>query len=409
MTRAHSAIIPWLLLAAGSLSVVRADSWPRWRGPDGNAVSSDSRLPLEWSHQPQVAWKTDIPGEGTSSPIVWQERVFVTSALEEGQRRVVHCLERDSGRIVWSRDLRHDRPEVTSAVTGHAAATPATDGQCVVASFGNAGLVCYDRDGKLLWHKVLGEMETELGFASSPILFRGRVFLVCDHDGDRFRTFDSFLIALDLRTGKEIWKTERPGLYRSWSTPIIVPAQDNRFELVVNAQDELRGYDPETGKQRWCLDGMSNWVTPSPVFRHGLVFATSGRNGPIVAVQPGGTGTVTPRWRHPTGGPYVCSPLVYGDYLYVPTEAGILHCYDARTGKEIYRERLAGKFTASPVAGAGRLYWTNEDGLTYVVRAGPVFEVLAQNALNEPCLASPAIAAGRIFLRTERRLYCLAE
>jgi outer membrane protein assembly factor BamB len=351
-----------------------------------------------------VAWKVAVPGEGASSPVVWGDSVFVTSALEEGTVRVLHCLDRRTGRTRWRREVSDPNPERTSALAGHAASTPATDGSSVVAFFGNAGVVCYGFDGERAWHRSFGEFDSELGLASSPVLYRDVVLLVCDHDDTRFRTFGSFLIALDLRTGETRWKTERPGLERSWSTPVLAPDGGGRV-LVVNAQDELRGYDSDTGALRWRVGGMSGWVTPSPVFGRGLIFATSGKNGPTVAVRADGRVV----WREERGGPYVCSPLLYGDWLYVIDEAGVLTCRDAARGEVAYRVRLRGKFTASPVAGDGKVYFTNEEGRTTVVQAGPEFRPLAENSLDEECLASPAVSRGALFFRTRRHLYCIRE
>jgi outer membrane protein assembly factor BamB len=387
-----------------------ADDWPRWRGPDGSAVSDQAPLPLKWGPTENVRWKTAVPGEGFSSPIVWKDRIFCTSAFGRGRRRAVHCLDRDTGKILWTREIQDAAPEVTSAMTGHAAATPVTDGKRVVAFFGNAGAVCYDFQGKQLWHRSLGEFDSELGLASSPILDRNRVILVCDHDGDRFSTFDSFLIALDVKMGQTVWKTERRGLYRSWSTPIVIPRGDNKRELVVNGQDAVRAYDPETGKPLWHLAGMTPWVTPSPVFGQGLIVAASGKNGPTLAVRPGGMGDVSKThlaWRHNTGGPYVCSPVLYRDEVYVIAEQGVLRCYAARTGKLAYQERLRGKFTGSPVAGDGKIFITNEEGATFVVEAGRRYRLLSKNDMKEYCLASPALADGQFFLRTEKHLYCI--
>jgi outer membrane protein assembly factor BamB len=399
-----------LLILASShaaISPVRADNWPRWRGPDGNAVSTATPLPLHWSTTENVRWKTAIPGEGFSSPIVWDDRVFVTSALEKGTRRAVHCLDRLTGKMLWTGEIRDPDPETASAMTGHAAATPVTDGQRVIAFFGNAGVVCYDLAGRQRWHRHLGKFDSELGLASSPVIDRERIFLVCDHDGDRFTSFDSFLIAMDVRTGRECWKTERRGLNRSWSTPLLVPRPGERRELVVSAQDQLRAYDPETGKELWRVDGLTGWVAPSPVFGHGLIFATSGKDGPILAVRPNGAATDRIAWKRDGGGPYVCSPVLYGDYLYVPTEKGILSCYHARSGKCEYQQRIDGRFLASPVAGDGKVYLPNDAGTTFVVKAGPIFELLARNGLKEYSLASPAIAQGQLLLRTERQLYCI--
>ncbi|MGH7201678.1 MAG: PQQ-binding-like beta-propeller repeat protein [Planctomycetaceae bacterium] len=398
-----------ILLMAGTIPLSAAD-WPRWRGSKGRAVADGEPLPVEWSQTQNVRWKTAIDGEGSSSPILWGEQVFVTSAHDDGITRTVHCLDRNTGHVRWSRSVEDDNPELSSALTGWAAPTPVTDGERVVAFFGNAGVVCYDMQGSLLWRRDFGDFESELGIASSPILFDGTVILVCDHDGNRFRTFDSFLIALDARSGETRWKTDRPGLERSWSTPIVVPAGEERSELVVNAQDELRGHDPQNGELLWRVRGMTGWVTPSPVFGDGLIFAASGRDGPTMAVRPGGRGDVTEShvvWQTHKGAPYVCSPLWYRGRLYVHTEAGILTCYDAATGRVLYRERLSGKFTASPVAGDGKVYLTNQAGTTFVIAEGDTFRQLAENSLGETTLASPAIAGGRLFLRTERHLYCI--
>ncbi len=414
--------------------VLLGSDWPRFRGPDGNAVADGSPLPVRWSTTENIRWKTAIPGEGSSSPIVWGGRIFLTSAFEKGRRRAVHCLDRETGKVIWTRELQDEDPERTSAMTGHAAATPATDGRRVVAFFGNAGLVCYDFDGKLLWHRKLGDFDTELGLASSPIIHRGLVIQVCDHDGDRFKSFDSFLIALDLETGKERWKTERRGCHRCWSTPIVVPnltpqpptplrrgGQGGEVHalLVVNSPEKVCAYDPETGQLRWEVPGMTDWVAPSPVFHKDVIFAASGKNGPLMAIRPR---TPDPRsplrtgvqggevlWQDRSGGPYVCSPVFYRDHLYVHDEQGILSCYDAGAGERRYRERLAGKFTASPIAGEGKLYATSEDGTTFVIKAGPKFELLARNELKEYTLPSPAVAGGRLFVRTERQLYCVGK
>jgi outer membrane protein assembly factor BamB len=393
-------------LTLGVSLVHGEDNWPRFRGPEGNGVSTSTGLPTDWSPTNNIRWKSAVPGEGFSSPIVWGQSVFVTAALERGSRRVVHCVDRSTGLIRWSSEIKCSIPEKTSAMTGHAAATPVTDGKRVVASFGNAGLVCFDMEGKRLWQRSLGDFDTELGLASSPILYRDTVILVCDHDGTRFTSFDSFLIALEVGSGETRWKTERRGLERSWSTPILAPLPDRR-ELIVSAQDEVRGYDPETGKLLWQSAGMTGWVAPSPVFGLGMIFAVSGKNGPVRAISPGSKGNVKPEWEVPTGGPYVCTPILKGEYLYVHDEKGILTCYEAKSGQRIYRERLEGKFTASAVAGDGKLFLPNEEGTTYVIRAGKKFEILAKNALEEYTLATPAIGGTDLFLRTEKHLFCI--
>jgi len=382
-----------LLLLSGCAGT---SDWPRWRGPDGGAVGDGAPLPVTWSTTRNVAWSVPIPGEGSSSPIVSGDAVFITSALDDGKRRVLHCLDLRTGATRWTMEAKDSDPERTSAITGHAAATPATDGRTVVAVFGNAGALAADASGTLLWRRPLGDFDSELGLASSPVLYEELAILLCDHDGDRTKSFDSYLLALDLRSGDVAWKTERPGLFRSWSTPIVVGG-----ELIVSGQDEVRAYDPRSGRLLWSVGGMSGWVTPSPVAGKGLIVAVSGKDGPTVAIRPGGAVA----WREERGGPYVCSPVVYGDLLYVGDETGRLICRDVVTGKEIYRGRLRGTFKGSPVAGDGKIYFTNEEGRTTVVQAGPEFVVLSENSLDEECLASPAISGGSILLRTRTRLW----
>jgi outer membrane protein assembly factor BamB len=395
------------MAATATLRASAGENWPGWRGPGARALSDDTGLPVEWSTAKNIRWKTPVPGEGSSSPVRWNDRVFLTSSREEGTLRALHCLDFATGRNLWTREIEDENPEITSSLTGHAAATPVTDGLRVAAFFGNAGIVAYDFSGRQLWRKRFGEFESELGLASSPIFHDGMLIQLCDHDGKFFSTFESFLIALSMQDGSTRWKSGRRGLERSWSTPIVVPAGDER-ELVVSAQDQLRGYDPASGKLLWQVDATTGWVTPTPVFGHGLIFAQSGKSGPIVAVRPGGRGDVREShvaWRVETGGPYVCSPLLYGDYLYVHNEGGVLACFHALTGREAYRQRLGGKFIASAVGAEGRLYVTNEAGQTFVVSAGEKFRLLATNALEEVCLASPAIADGDLLVRTQKHLW----
>jgi len=398
-----------LLLAAAGCAGASGENWPRWRGAEGSAVSGEAPLPWKWSATEGVAWKVEIPGEGSSSPIVWGDSIFLTSSIDDGCRRILHCLDRETGRTRWRRETKDLNPERASALTGHAAATPATDGVRVVVFFGNAGAAAYDFAGELLWRWTPGEFDSELGLASSPVFVKDRVVLVCDHDGDRFRSFDSFLVALDAATGRPLWKTARQGLGRSWSTPILVPAGDRR-ELVVSAQDELRAYEPATGSLLWQAKGTTGWVTPSPVFGRGLVYAVSGKDGPTIAVRPGGRGDVTASrvaWRDEHGGPYVCSPLLYGDLLYVHDEQGRLTCREASSGRILTRTRLDGKFVASAVAGDGRIYLTNDQGTTFVIQARESLDLLAENRLDEEVLASPAVSHGALFLRTRKHLFCI--
>ena len=389
---------------------VGAENWARWRGPHGAAVSAETGVPIEWDQGRHIRWKTAIPGEGSSSPIVWNDRVFLTSAEDEGCVRWLHSLDLLTGRVLWSAQVEHPWPELTSALTGHAASTPTSDGRRVFTWFGNAGLSCHDFSGRQVWRLDLGAFESELGLASSPVLVGDRLIVVCDHDGTRFKSFDSFVIAIDPPTGRIVWKTPRAGLLRSWSTPIAVKSAHG-LALIVNAQDQLRAYDAASGRPQWSVAGMTPWVTPSPVFAGGLIFASSGRDGPALAVKPGGRGDVTQThvaWKQPRGAPYVCSPIVYQGYLYLLNETGILTCLKAQTGELQYRQRLGGKFYSSPVAAENRLYLTDELGVTWVIGAGDTFQVLAKNRLAGGCLASPAISGGCLLLRSRDHLFCVS-
>lgn len=405
--------------------------WPRWRGPDGSGVSSSTSIPLNWSPTTHVRWRLPLFGEGSSSPIVLNGTLIVTSATDSGSRRHVVCIDAKRGRIEWVRTVRDPDPEITSALTGHAAATPAMNEQLIVASFGNAGLVALDHDGRVLWNRRFERLQSELGFASSPILVSDLVIQVVDHDGDGFRSPHSFLIALDVQTGQTVWKTERPGLMRSWSTPIVVPAvgdltgrmPSSRVQhadvLVVSAQDEVRGYAVDSGKLLWAIPGNTGWVTPSPVWDPMLnrIVVVSGRKGPLIVLRPVGNPRLQgdPDWRLPpqvawrqeSAGPYVVSPLVLNGRLCVLDEDGICNVYGVASRQRIARRRLNGRFTASPIAVGEHLLATNENGTTFVLRAASDFEVLAENRLNEPTLASPAVAGNALYIRTEQALYCI--
>lgn len=404
--------ITLVLLVVSPLALGARDAdWPRFRGPNGSGVATDPELPLHWSRDTHVIWSAPVPGEGASSPIVVRGRLYVTSAQDDGLERSVHALDAASGTLLWTRNIASDSPEVASSVTGHAAATPASDGEHLVSSFGNAGLFCHDARGALLWHHDLGEFETELGIAASPVIHRGRVLLVCDHDGDRFSSFDSYLLALDIETGEEAWKTPRSGVYRSWSTPIVV-AEAGREELVVCAEEEMRGYDPQSGSLLWNVRGLTSWVAPSPVYDSGRIFMTSGKAGPILAVRPGGEGDVTAThvaWREERTGAYFISPVVYEGRLWVLRSNGVLTCHRAESGDLIFRGRLEGKFTASPIAGAKKVYFTAEDGTSWILRSADELSIEGRSSLDEYTVASPAVSEGRLFFRTETRIFCIGS
>jgi len=430
-----------VILASSSRAF--AENWPGWRG-DGRGISSEKNLPLKWSENEGVKWKTPIPGTGHSSPIVWGNRVFLTTAVAEdpnvesfrggvylgGDRRKpdaseydyrVICLDAEEGNIRWSKAVARHNPKTRRHTKNtYASETPVTDGQHVFASFGSAGLYCLDFEGKVIWQRDLGLLRGRAGWgtAASPVLFRNTVIVNCDSDDD------SYIAAFEKTTGDPVWRTER-NEGASWATPFLFEAA-GRTTVVTNARRRMRGYEAATGKLLWECAGGSMIPVPSPVATRDLVFLSSGHNlfprRPIVAVRPEASGDITPAkgqtgsqgvaWRHSKGGAYVTSPIAVGDYLYVPQDKGTLSCYEARTGKVVYEGQKLGvrnTITASPTAADGRMYIQTEDGECYVVKLGPTFEILAVNKLDEIFCASPAVSGGRLFLRGRKHLYCIGK
>ena len=431
-----------ILIGAGRIF---AQDWPGWRG-DGRGISPEKNLPLKWSEGEGVKWKTPIPGAGHSSPIVWGNRVFVTTAAAEdpnvetfrggvyigGNRpkpdaseyayRLI-CLDADRGNVLWSKAVARQNPRTRRHTKNtYASETPVTDGKYVFASFGSAGLYGIDFEGNVLWHRDMGllRVRTGWGTGASPVLFRNTVIVNCDSDDD------SYIAAFEKATGDPVWRTER-NEGASWGTPFLFEA-GGRTTVVTNATRHMRGYDAATGKLLWECAGGSRVSVPSPVATQGLVFLSSGHNigflkpQPIVAVRPGASGDITPprgqlhsdgvAWSHRSGGAYVPSPIALGEYLYVPLDKGTLTCYEARTGKAVYEKQKLGTrntITASPVTADGRIYVQTEGGECYIVKPGPEFEILAVNKLDEIFCASPAISAGRIFLRGRKHLYCIGK
>jgi len=414
------------LLALCPRALLAAD-WPGWRG-DGSGISPETNLPVRWDATTNVAWKTPLPGKGNSSPTVSQGRVFLSAWDDDGKKRSVLCLDTRDGKILWERALVAPRVEKTNPKNGYASSTLAADGRRVYAFFDSPGLVALDLDGKVLWTRDLGPFKTDWGIASSPLLYKDRVVQCCDHDGE------SFITALDAATGEVRWRTVRPDP-RQYATPLLI-AHDGKPQIVVNGMT-VCAYDPDTGEELWRCRGMNHLCSPSAVYADGgsqgqlgslpaagklrrlaasrLVYVASGRNGPAMAIDPGGRGDVTEthvRWFLPLGGPYVVSPIVC-PLPCLPGDNGALR-FVGPGGNVVLEGRLGGHFTASPVGAAGRMYWTNERGITYVVDvsrvagAPPALEVLAANPLDERVYASPAVANGRLYIRTAKNLFCIA-
>ncbi len=403
--------------------------WPQWRGPAATGVAPHADPPLSWSETENVRWKVPVPGRGHGSPVVWADRLFVlTSVAAEsggagdsggvtpsGSRSFkILALDRGTGATLWERTAVAEAPhEGTHPDGSWASASAVTDGEVVIAHFGSRGLFAYDFEGELLWSKDLGDMTTRRGFGegSSPVLAGGALVVNWDHEGD------SFIVALDRRTGAELWRRER-GEVTSWATPLVVE-HEGRLQVIVNATERVRAYDLETGESLWEAGGQTVNVIPSPVHRDGIVYATSGfRGSALKAIRLSGatgdlTGTEAIVWSHDRDTPYVPSPLLYGDQLYIlKSNSGILTGLSAETGEVLFGpERLPGieGVYASPVGAAGRVYIVGRGGDTVVLRHGDVFEVLATNTLDDDFSASPAVAGDAIYLRGAEHLYCLAQ
>jgi outer membrane protein assembly factor BamB len=416
-------------------------NWAQWRGPAGQGISTEKNLPIEWSPTKNVKWKTAIEGRGHSSPIVWGNRIFLTTSIEGpvvaspkppkhkiGEEDFSHpdwagidhtytlkvvCIDADKGKLLWQQtaydgpvfDYRHKK-------NTYASSTPVTDGQYVYAYFGSEGLYCYDFNGKLIWKQSFGGIpQLGMGPGTSPVLHENLLFLQCDLEADGN---GSFLVALDKKTGKQVWKVERKGNRMSWATPVIVRTPE-RVQLVASGAEAVISYDPATGKEIWRSQGVVSHAIPSPVFNNEMIFLTAGSQAKrAFAVKLGATGNVTGTpnvaWTYEKGTAYVPSPILYGDYLYLTTDRGILTCLEAATGKVVYeggRVPIPATFTASPVAFDGKILLSSEDGDTFVVKAGPKHEILYTNSIGEPIYASPAISNARIFIRGEKNLYCI--
>jgi outer membrane protein assembly factor BamB len=437
-----------LALAVTLAVTVRAENWPHWRGPASIGISSETGLPERWSDTENIAWKAPLRGLGISSPVVWGDRVFVTSQIGRGTRRagnhptlvqgaspaaagerglgggasakagdpgkitfLVTALSRIDGRKVWEYELAAEG-ELADVHDKHnlASSSPVTDGTRVYTWFGTGQLVALDMNGKAVWSRHLGReyapFDINWGHSSSPALHDNMLILPCYHDQQ------SYLLAVDATSGKTRWRLDRGRNVNSYSTPLVVRTGASA-EIIVNSSDGISGHDPASGGLLWQIQEPNRFPIPMPIFHDGLIFATRGyRSGPYMAIRPGGKGDVAKThvlWRVDTGAPYVSS-LVHSDgLLYMAGDVGVLSAIDAKTGQRVWQERTGGVFTASPVAADGKIYMLSEDGQTIVLAAGPQPRVLARNRLTARQLASPAISGGRIFVRTDDAVFAIGK
>jgi outer membrane protein assembly factor BamB len=384
-----------------------AKYWPRWRGPSGQGMVAPGAYTDKWTSKTSV-WNVSVPGSGNSSPIVWGDRIFLTTGYGNGDRLSMLAFARSDGKKLWETFITQNGVEYNHAKNGFASATPATDGELVYASFGRHGLVAFDFNGKMVWHHKFGIIDNYHGPAGSPVLYKDRIFIY--QDANPAPNQRAFVGAFDKKTGKPLWITPRSETV-GWGTAVVINT-GARDELVVSSQRRVAAYDPESGKELWTVRGMTFEVIPTPVVGHGLVFASSGRAGPTLAIRPGGTGDVTSThvaWTSPRGSPFVPSGIVVGDLLYLVNDMqSILTVFEAATGKLVYQDRLGVAiregFSASPVHVNGKIYFTNDDGQTFVVEAGRAFKLLHVNELGERTLASPALVDGTWYWRTATTL-----
>ena len=434
--------------AIAGISTVSADNWPHWRGPSATGVSPETGLPERWSDTENVAWKSQVRGLGISSPVVWGDRVFVTSqigrsarragnhptlvqsgnAAESGERALggrseppasrvtflVTALNRQDGRKVWEYEVPaegqlaevHDKHNLASS-------SPITDGTRVIAWFGTGQIVALDMSGKPMWSRHLGREYTPFdinwGHSSSPALFNGSLILVCYHDSS------SYLLSLDAASGKTQWRVERGRGINSYSTPLVVAA-GGKPEVIVNSSEGVSGHSAADGRLLWHIQETNRFPIPMPVFHEGTIYTSRGyRSGPYMAIRPGGSGDVARShvlWRVDTGAPYVSSLVHYNGLLYMAGDVGVLSAIDAKSGQRVWQERTGGVFTASPVAADGKIYLLSEDGQAIVLSAGTAStppRVLSRNRLTARQLASPAISGGRLFIRTDDAVIAIGK
>lgn len=380
--------------------------WPQFRGPTGMGIAETPDYPKTWSATEHVAWKTPHGGTGNSSPILWDDSLFITVASKEGNERSIVCFDRHNGQQKWA--TAAPAPAEAEALywkNSFASATPVTDGERIIAFFGNSGLLAVDFSGKQLWHCDLGKFTIVHGPGSAPVLYQNLVILIQDQTGS-----DSVFVAVDKETGQIAWRQKRD---RSpcWSTPMLVRAGD-RDELLFNGSNSVIGYNPATGDELWRVDGSSIESVPNLVIGGGMIYSASGRNGPYIAIRPGGDGNITKShiaWKTKQGGAHVPSPVYHDGRLFAINDVGIAACLDAKTGKTVWQERLGGRFTTSPVLAGDTILATNEDGKTYLFRAAGEFELLGENDLAETIYASPALVDGKLYFRTAENVISVGE
>ncbi len=392
-----------------------AEQWPAWRGPRGDGTSEEKNVPLRWSATENITWKTPIPGKGHSSPVVWGDRIFVTTCQGQGKvrQRMLLAIDRTTGKVLWQRVVLKAPLERKNKLNSYASSTPATDGKHVWVTFlatPKIHVVCYDFAGKEIWRRSPGEFYAMHGFCSSLLLYGDLIILNADQDAtgkDR-----AYIVALDKATGKERWRIDRANRIRSYTPPVVFQAA-GKPQMVVSGAETVASYDPRNGKQHWIIDGPTEQFAASMVYTDGVFMITGGYPTlHILGIRPDGKGNVSDThtlWHVRKNPSYVPSPIAAGKHFFLVSDKGTASCLEAKTGKYMWQEKLGRHHSASPVSAGGNLYFLDDKGVMFVIKASGKFELVVKNELGEDCRASPAISDGQIFIRAVRNLYCIGK
>lgn len=429
----------WLLVVIivglGSIPAT-AQNWPGWRGPTADGIVPEKNFPTKWSATENIAWKTPIPGRGHSSPIIWGDRIFVTSCVEGDdpkdkttpRDRILVCVDRKKGEVLWQKTVVTAKLEGLHKENSYASSTPATDGQLVYVTFFDQPKVvvaAYDFDGKEVWRKTPGEFYSVHGFSSPPVLYKELVIVNCDQDSK-----PAYIVAYDKKTGDEKWRIDRPNRIRSYCPPFIAEA-GGKVQMVLTGCLTVASYDPDTGKQYWIINGPTQQFVASMILHKGHFYLTAGfPTYHVMCIKPDGMGNVSEDlivdktakppttmpnpnshvvWHEKVGAGYVPSPVAHGDNIFLVHDDGRASCRDALTGKLHWLERLGKHHHASPVEADGKLFFVDDEGITHILKADSTFEVLAKNPLGEACFSSPAFSKGQIFIRGAKNLVCIGQ
>jgi outer membrane protein assembly factor BamB len=398
-----------LVMCLGCSAFAIAGDWPAWRGPQGNGVADEPDLPIEFSSTKNVTWKAPLPEAGNSTPVVWDEHVFVTCPIDDGKIRSLMCFDRHTGEKLWQHDVAYPQKETAHEDNPFCSGSPATDGQLVFASFGSAGVVACDLSGKLVWSRDLGKLDHVFGVATTPVIYKDLLII---HRGPGEPTE---IVALDKHTGATVWRTSETGkndkLYGSWSTPVIYRAGDHD-EFALSMPGELKGYDPLTGTELWRCEGLGPSNYPDTAIAEGVLIGISGFRKSMMAVRMGGRGDITQThrlWHVANTQQRIGSGVVHEGHLYVSNATGIAECIDVKTGESVWKERLGGNLWGSILLAGERLYVSNTEGDVFVLAASPNFQPLAKNRMGEHIKAALAASDGQLFIRTYKNLCCIGE